>query len=88
MLWEGAKGATVGYVAGKIGGSGTGSKHLTSSRKSLTRALHKGKPLTKSVKYWYSQTARESVNCGINAIPAIAKSTIPGIVVSMEALLY
>ncbi|MCQ2457696.1 MAG: hypothetical protein MJ142_03065, partial [Clostridia bacterium] len=83
MLKEAVNGAGVGIVSGCIGGNGTGSIHLASSRKALIRALKKGKPLRKALKYWYSQTLKESINCGRAAIPAIFHAAVPGTIVSL-----
>ena len=66
-----------GIVAGIVGGPGFGTKHMTSAGKALIRAVRKGKPLPKAVRYWYTQTKTESIRSGVNAVLPIFASSIP-----------
>jgi len=73
-------GGTIGAVAGFIGGPGSGStnKHMISMNKGLVKAVRSGRPVGKALKYWYSQTAKESIKVGKKALGPIVKSGIVG----------
>ena len=93
-VWDYTKniaiGATLGVIGGRLGGSGTGTKHLTQSAK---QALSRGKnaisslgkqgvkyvtkELAKTGKYYYSQIAVEAVRAGRQAIKSILIGAIP-----------
>jgi RHS repeat-associated protein len=76
-------GGVTGAITGRIGNRGVGTRHLTSSRKALITAVKRGKPLRKAIKYWNSQTLRESINVGRKAIKPIIKSNAPGLIKSL-----
>ena len=94
-------GAGIGVLSGKIGGNGSGSRHLRTSAarlgKRLSRAMHginrtgvsaAVREVKKATKYYVSQTTREAIKCGKNAIRPIIYASIPGTAYSLREVLY
>ena len=63
------EGAALGAVAGRIGGNGTASKHLTNSFK---RVLKSG-----NWSYYFSQIGKQAFKDGLKSVPSILKATTP-----------
>lgn len=99
-LESAATGLFLGAVGGLLGGNGTGTRHLS---RSAGRLLSKvgtalgdvfdngikatGKTILKAAKYYYSQIAKQSLQCGASAIVPIIISNIPNAINStLEAL--
>ncbi len=85
-----ATGLVLGAVAGYLGGNGTGTKHLSKSAGRLFKKVgtaigdvfengikSTGKTILKAGKYYYSQVAKQSIQCGKKAILPIIISNIP-----------
>ena len=83
-------GAIVGGLGGFIGGDGTGTKHLSRSAGRLLKKVGNacgdmlddglratGKIVSNAWKYYYSQVAKQSIQCGKKAILPIVISNIP-----------
>ena len=64
-----AEGATMGAMAGFLGGKGTASKHV---RNSFYRVLKNG-----NWSYYFSQINEQAIRDGLKAIPGILRATIP-----------
>ena len=90
-------GVGIGLVAGKLGGNGTGNKHLShSAGRFINKAWNAAKNVfntglkaawkqgTKAASYYYSQVATESVKRGVQAILPIAISNIPNILYQLS----
>ena len=91
-----AVGGVLGAVSGKIGGAGTGTKHMSASAgrvlKKVSNAVAKtgqtgiktaAKEVTKATRYWYSQVAKETTRSMQNAIRSIAKASVPSAAYNM-----
>lgn len=85
-----AIGTGIGLVGGRIGGNGTGTRHLTKSAgQALKRAGNAishisrsglrgtAKEILKAGRYYYSQIATQAIRSGRNAIVPIITSNIP-----------
>ena len=83
-------GSALGAVGGWLGGNGSGTKHLSKSAARLFKKVGTalgdifdngiqatGKTILKAGKYYYSQIAKQSYQCGIDAIIPIIISNIP-----------
>ena len=83
-------GGALGVAGGLLGGNGTGTKHLTKSAGQFFRKTVNalgdvwdngfkatGKTILKAGKYYYSQVAKQSIQCGQKAIMPIIISNIP-----------
>ena len=85
-----AIGTGIGLVGGRIGGNGTGTRHLTKSAgqalkrtgnaiSHISRSGLRGtaKEVFKAGRYYYSQIATQAIRSGRNAIVPIITSNIP-----------
>ena len=88
-------GGALGVAGGFLGGDGTGTKHLSrSAGRFLKKAANAcvdimdaglkttGKIISNAWKYYYSQVAKQSIQCGTQAILPIVISNIPNAVYS------
>ena len=88
-----ATGLVLGAVGGRLGGNGTGTKHLSKSAGHLLKKTGialgdvldngikaTGKTIQNAGKYYYSQIAKQSLQCGKKAILPIIISNIPNAV--------
>ena len=66
-------GALIGLIAGRIGGDGSASKHVSNS---FWRTVH-GKS---NIKYYFTQINTQAARDGLKAIPSILKAALPSIV--------
>ena len=91
-----AIGGVLGAVSGRIGGAGTGTKHMSSSASraikrasnAISRTGRSGikvavKEVAKTARYYYSQVAKETTRSMVNAVRSIAKASIPSATYSM-----
>ena len=85
-----AVGGALGAVSGRIGGAGTGTKHMSASASRVVKRVggavsnvgKKGikttaKEIAKAGRYWYSQVAKETTRSMKAAIRSIVKSSAP-----------
>ena len=66
-------GALIGLIAGRIGGDGSASKHVSNS---FWRTVS-GKS---NIRYYFTQINTQAARDGIKAIPSILKGTLPSLV--------
>ena len=72
-LLSAAEGATIGAIAGRLGGKGTASKHVSNH---FWRMLASGKD---DLTYYFSQVTTQAIRDGKKAIPGIIKASIPSV---------
>jgi len=89
-------GAGIGILGGKIGGNGTGNRHLSAALKNFFDIKkYTGHGLKSTIKnfmnagkYYYRQIATQSIQCGKAAIDPIIISNIPNYLNSMFGAVY
>ena len=85
-----AIGGVLGAVSGRIGGAGTGTKHMSSSASraikrasnAISRTGRSGikvavKEVAKTARYYYSQVAKETARSSRKVVGAIIKASVP-----------
>ena len=95
-----ATGFVLGTIGGRLGGNGTGTRHLSKSAGRLAKKVGialgdvvdngirvTGKTIQSAGKYYYSQIAKQSLQCGKKAIlPIIISNTPNAVYNTWEAL--
>ena len=89
-------GGILGTAGGFLGGNGTGTKHLSKSAERLINKIGTslvnvwddglkaaGKSIIKAGKYYYSQVAKQAIQCGSKAIIPIFVSNLPNAMYNM-----